>query len=87
MSLQYSSTVLVVLFLQPEIQAKRELTEEERDQILLSSDFVNFMERATRTVERALAEPSGLFIDDLFGEGGSPTRFVLCTYAHHCRLY
>jgi dynein intermediate chain len=75
--------------LEDEIQAKRELTEEERDQILLSSDFVNFMERATRTVERALAEPSGLFIDDLFGEGGSPTSgpSVGTTVTHKLSLF
>ena len=56
-----------------EVHTQKELTDEERDQILHSSEFRGFIDRATRTVERALAEPSGLFINEWFGDGESLT--------------
>uniref|UniRef100_A0A8C7LI85 Dynein cytoplasmic 1 intermediate chain 1b n=1 Tax=Oncorhynchus mykiss TaxID=8022 RepID=A0A8C7LI85_ONCMY len=41
----------------------RELTEEEREQILHSEDFLVFFERSVSVVERALAEEGDIFFD------------------------
>ncbi|XP_075900256.1 dynein cytoplasmic 1 intermediate chain 1a isoform X4 [Nelusetta ayraudi] len=41
----------------------RELTEEERQQILHSSDFQSFFDCSIRVMERALAEDGGIFFD------------------------
>uniref|UniRef100_A0A6Q2XIC5 Dynein, cytoplasmic 1, intermediate chain 1 n=1 Tax=Esox lucius TaxID=8010 RepID=A0A6Q2XIC5_ESOLU len=41
----------------------KELTEEEREQILHSEDFLVFFERSVSVVERALAEESDIFFD------------------------
>lgn len=43
--------------------ALRELTEEERQQILHSSDFQSFFDCSIRVVERALAEDGDIFFD------------------------
>uniref|UniRef100_A0AAY4AVY6 Cytoplasmic dynein 1 intermediate chain, DH IC n=1 Tax=Denticeps clupeoides TaxID=299321 RepID=A0AAY4AVY6_9TELE len=44
-------------------QPKEELTEEEKQQITHSEDFVIFFDRSIRVVERALAEDSDIFFD------------------------
>ncbi|XP_037549084.1 cytoplasmic dynein 1 intermediate chain 1 [Nematolebias whitei] len=56
----------------------RELTEEERQQILHSSDFQSFFDCSIRVMERALAEDSNIFFDysgrdleDKEGDSGS----------------
>lgn len=41
----------------------RELTEEERQQILHSSEFQSFFDCTIRVMERALAEDSDIFFD------------------------
>lgn len=41
----------------------RELSEEEKQQILLSEDFQRFFDRSTRIVERALYEDGDIFKD------------------------
>ena len=41
----------------------RELTEEERQQILHSSDFQSFFDCSVRVMERALAEDDDIFFD------------------------
>lgn len=41
----------------------RELTEEERQQILHSSEFQSFFDCSIRVMERALAEESNIFFD------------------------
>lgn len=41
----------------------RELTEEERQQILHSSEFQSFFDCSIRVMERALAEDSDIFFD------------------------
>lgn len=41
----------------------RELTEEERQQILHSSEFQSFFDCSIRVVERALAEDGDIFFD------------------------
>lgn len=43
--------------------ALRELTEEERQQILHSSEFQSFFDCSIRVVERALAEDGDIFFD------------------------
>uniref|UniRef100_A0A674CFF4 Dynein cytoplasmic 1 intermediate chain 1b n=1 Tax=Salmo trutta TaxID=8032 RepID=A0A674CFF4_SALTR len=43
--------------------SKQELTEEEREQILHSEDFLVFFERSVSVVERALAEEGDIFFD------------------------
>lgn len=55
--------------------ALRELTEEERQQILHSSEFQSFFDCSIRVVERALAEDGDIFFDysgrDLEDKDGS----------------
>ncbi|CAN8014290.1 unnamed protein product [Ixodes persulcatus] len=46
-----------------EPKAPRELSEEERQQILLNEDFRTFMDRSSRIVERALCESSDICVD------------------------
>ena len=46
-----------------------ELSEEEKQQILQSTDFSAFMERSSRMIEHAMAEPSGLFFELMMGDG------------------
>lgn len=41
----------------------RELTEEEKQQILHSEEFLIFFDRTIRVIERALAEDSDIFFD------------------------
>lgn len=41
----------------------RELTEEEKQQVLHSEEFVIFFDRSIRVMERALAEDSNIFFD------------------------
>lgn len=63
----------------------RELTEEERQQILHSSEFQSFFDCSIRVMERALAEDGDIFFDysgrDLedkegsAGAGGGESRF------------
>uniref|UniRef100_A0AAY4AVQ3 Cytoplasmic dynein 1 intermediate chain 1 n=1 Tax=Denticeps clupeoides TaxID=299321 RepID=A0AAY4AVQ3_9TELE len=48
---------------QPKEFHPRELTEEEKQQITHSEDFVIFFDRSIRVVERALAEDSDIFFD------------------------
>eukprot|EP00061_Rhincodon_typus_P009034 g32187.t1 len=43
--------------------APRELTEEEKQQILHSEEFLIFFDHNIRIIERALAEDSSLFFD------------------------
>nr|WAW84840.1 cytoplasmic dynein 1 intermediate chain [Halisarca dujardinii] len=57
-----------------DVPNKHVLTDEERDSILQSDSFQGFLDRASRTVERALAEPSWLFIEELFPEGEELNR-------------
>ncbi|XP_056875987.1 cytoplasmic dynein 1 intermediate chain 1 isoform X6 [Takifugu flavidus] len=65
--------------------ALRELTEEERQQILHSSEFQSFFDCSIRVVERALAEDGDIFFDyggrdleDKEGDLGSGSRLALC---------
>lgn len=46
-----------------------ELSEEEKQQILQSTDFSAFIERSSRMIEHAMAEPSGLFFELMMGDG------------------
>ncbi len=41
----------------------RELTEEEKQQVLHSEEFLIFFDRSIRVMERALAEDSNIFFD------------------------
>lgn len=41
----------------------RELTEEEKQQVLHSEEFLIFFDRTIRVIERALAEDSDIFFD------------------------
>ncbi|XP_030637295.1 cytoplasmic dynein 1 intermediate chain 1 isoform X2 [Chanos chanos] len=70
----------------------RELTEEEKKQILHSEDFLVFFDRTVRVVERALAEDSDIFFDysgrdmeeregDM--QAGSNLSFSRCFYDEH----
>uniref|UniRef100_A0A3Q3K774 Uncharacterized protein n=1 Tax=Monopterus albus TaxID=43700 RepID=A0A3Q3K774_MONAL len=66
----------------------RELTEEERQQILHSSEFQSFFDCSIRVMERALAEDSNIFFDysgrDLEDkEGGSSLSFSRLFYDEH----
>uniref|UniRef100_A0AAX7SH69 Dynein cytoplasmic 1 intermediate chain 1 n=1 Tax=Astatotilapia calliptera TaxID=8154 RepID=A0AAX7SH69_ASTCA len=66
----------------------RELTEEERQQILHSSEFQSFFDCSIRVMERALAEDSDIFFDysgrDLDDkEGGSSLSFSRLFYDEH----
>uniref|UniRef100_A0A669C9D2 Cytoplasmic dynein 1 intermediate chain 1 n=1 Tax=Oreochromis niloticus TaxID=8128 RepID=A0A669C9D2_ORENI len=66
----------------------RELTEEERQQILHSSEFQSFFDCSIRVMERALAEDSEIFFDysgrDLDDkEGGSSLSFSRLFYDEH----
>ncbi|XP_056275648.1 cytoplasmic dynein 1 intermediate chain 1 isoform X2 [Pseudoliparis swirei] len=63
---------------------QRELTEEERQQILHSSEFQSFFDGSIRVMERALAEESDIFFDysgrdleDKEGESGSGSSLSL----------
>ncbi|XP_047461284.1 cytoplasmic dynein 1 intermediate chain 1 isoform X3 [Mugil cephalus] len=63
----------------------RELTEEERQQILHSSEFQSFFDCSIRVMERALAEDGDIFFDysgrdleDKEGELGSGSSLSLC---------
>uniref|UniRef100_A0A8C7ZAZ1 Dynein cytoplasmic 1 intermediate chain 1 n=1 Tax=Oryzias sinensis TaxID=183150 RepID=A0A8C7ZAZ1_9TELE len=62
----------------------RELTEEERQQVLHSSEFQSFFECSIRVIERALAEDSDIYFDysgrnleDNEGDVGSGSRLSL----------
>ncbi|XP_078811072.1 dynein cytoplasmic 1 intermediate chain 1a isoform X7 [Oryzias latipes] len=62
----------------------RELTEEERQQVLHSSEFQSFFECSIRVIERALAEDSDIYFDysgrnleDKEGDVGSGSRLSL----------
>uniref|UniRef100_A0A3B4ZF70 Dynein cytoplasmic 1 intermediate chain 1 n=1 Tax=Stegastes partitus TaxID=144197 RepID=A0A3B4ZF70_9TELE len=66
----------------------RELTEEERQQILHSSEFQSFFDCSIRVMERALAEDGDIFFDysgrDLEDkEGGSSLSFSRLFYDEH----
>ncbi|XP_049606883.1 cytoplasmic dynein 1 intermediate chain 1 isoform X2 [Syngnathus scovelli] len=70
----------------------RELTEEERQQIMHSSDFQNFFDCSIRVMERALAESGDIFFDyggraleDKEGDlaGGSSLCFTRLFYDDH----
>ncbi|XP_077363059.1 dynein cytoplasmic 1 intermediate chain 1a isoform X4 [Festucalex cinctus] len=70
----------------------RELTEEERQQILHSSEFQNFFDCSIRVMERALAESGDIFfdysgraLDDKEGDlaGGSSLSFSRLFYDDH----
>ncbi|XP_057683678.1 cytoplasmic dynein 1 intermediate chain 1 isoform X3 [Corythoichthys intestinalis] len=70
----------------------RELTEEERQQILHSSEFQNFFDCSIRVMERALAESGDIFFDysgraleDKDGDlaGGSSLCFTRLFYDEH----
>ncbi|XP_077446292.1 dynein cytoplasmic 1 intermediate chain 1a [Stigmatopora argus] len=70
----------------------RELTEEERQQILHSSDFQNFFDCSIRVMERALAESADIFFDyggrgleDKDGDlaGGSSLSLTRLFYDEH----
>ncbi|XP_071826476.1 cytoplasmic dynein 1 intermediate chain 1-like [Apostichopus japonicus] len=41
----------------------KELTEEEKERIVHSEDFVRFLDRSTRVIERAIAEDADIFVD------------------------
>lgn len=43
--------------------APHELTEEEKQQILHSEEFLSFFDQSTRIVERALSEQINIFFD------------------------
>lgn len=47
----------------------RELSEEEKQMIILSEDFQRFMDRAGRVMERALAESVDIYTDYSGGDG------------------
>lgn len=47
----------------------RELSEEEKQMIILSEDFQRFMDRAGRIMERALAESVDIYTDYSGAEG------------------
>ncbi|XP_062385532.1 cytoplasmic dynein 1 intermediate chain 1 isoform X2 [Sardina pilchardus] len=70
----------------------RELTEEEKQQVLHSEEFVMFFDRSIRVMERALAEDSNIFFDysgqdleDKEGDlqGGSSLSFSRLFYDEH----
>uniref|UniRef100_A0A1I8GC58 WD_REPEATS_REGION domain-containing protein n=1 Tax=Macrostomum lignano TaxID=282301 RepID=A0A1I8GC58_9PLAT len=52
-----------------EPEKPRELSDEERQQILLSESFVRFFDKTARVMERALAEDVDIFIDYSGGSG------------------
>lgn len=52
-----------------EPEKPRELSDEERQQILLSDSFVRFFDKTARVMERALAEDVDIFIDYSGGSG------------------
>lgn len=58
----------------------RELTEEEKQQVLHSEEFLIFFDRTIRVIERALAEDSDIFFDysgrDVEEKDGSVWGFV-----------
>lgn len=67
----------------------RELSEEEKQMIVLSEDFQRFVDRAGRIVERALAESADIYIDytgvedgDDAGDDKSNVRLSLNRYFH-----
>lgn len=41
----------------------REMTDEERQTVLLSAEFLRFFDRSTRVIERALAESTDIYMD------------------------
>ena len=47
----------------------RELSEEEKAQIMMSDEFQHFMERSSRVIERALSEQVDIFADYTGEEG------------------
>ncbi|KPP78606.1 hypothetical protein Z043_101887 [Scleropages formosus] len=63
----------------------RELTEEEKQQILHSEEFLIFFDRSIRVAERALAEDSHIFFDysgqDLQDKEGDEMRSPLVTHS------
>lgn len=52
-----------VTFTVPSVAPPQELTEEEKLQILHSSEFITFFDHSTRIVERALSEHVDVFFD------------------------
>ena len=50
--------------------AAREITDEEKSQILQSEKFSSFVNRTSRIMERALATDKGIFIDYTGAENG-----------------
>uniref|UniRef100_A0A8C6UQL5 Dynein cytoplasmic 1 intermediate chain 1 n=1 Tax=Neogobius melanostomus TaxID=47308 RepID=A0A8C6UQL5_9GOBI len=65
----------------------RELTEEERQQILHSAEFQSFFDCSIRVMERALAEDTDIYFDysgrDLDVSGGSSLSFSRLFYDEH----
>lgn len=58
------SSICMFMFLPPgSFPVLRELTEEERQQILHSSEFQSFFDCSIRVMERALAEDGDIFFD------------------------
>ncbi|XP_074653456.1 cytoplasmic dynein 1 intermediate chain 1-like isoform X2 [Tubulanus polymorphus] len=62
-----------------EVLPPRELSEEEKKQILLSEDFFKFFDRTSRVVERALTEELPDFYVDYTGRDGKDTDSELQT--------
>lgn len=58
----------------------RELTNEEKEQIVHSEDFLFFFDRSIRVVERVLAEDTDIFFDysgrDMEDKEGSGQRLI-----------
>lgn len=53
----------------------RELSEDEKQMIVLSADFQRFVSRASKIMERALAENGDIYMDYTGGEDTDDTRY------------
>lgn len=54
----------------------RELSEDEKQMIVLSADFQRFVTRAGKVMERALAECIDIYTDYTGGEDTDDTRYI-----------
>ena len=66
----------VPLSLQP--MPMMELTSEQMERIVSSDNFVSFVDRASRLVERALSGPSDILFDYMIGKG-LENGYVYCS--------
>lgn len=72
------------------VEHPKELTEEEKQQVVHSEDFLTFFDRSARLVERTLAEDLDIFFDysgrDMEDREGSG-HFSLNKKFHQCTVY